>query len=175
MPCAITLDQEPILIEDTLPTIGEVLPAFSLVTDTLNDATLEHFAGQYKILNIFPSIDTTTSAESVRTLESLLAPFANTALLHISADLPFALSRFKTLNQLSRGVYLSTLRGRDMLKHYGVLMVTSKLAGLPARALMVADQNNHIQYVELVPDLNTAPNYLAAIASLEQAMTSKNG
>lgn len=169
MPSAITFHQEPILVEDTLPACGDVLPQFTLVTAQLSDASLDDFADRYKIFNIFPSIDTSTSADSVLALEQLVAPLTDTALIHISADLPFAGSRFFQMHQIKHGVHLSTLRGRDMLKHYGVLMVTSPLAGLPARALIVADPANRVLHVELVSELSQAANYAAAVAALLQA------
>lgn len=174
MSSAIRLNQEPILLEDSLPSIGDTLPAFSLVTETLEEATLDTYAGKYKILHIFPSIDTPVSAESVLALETLVAPLENTVLLNISADLPFAVSRFRAANHLSRGIHLSTLRGRDMFKHYGVLMVTSKFAGLPARALMVADLNDRLIHIELVPELNMSPNYALAIDAIMQSMRAQN-
>lgn len=166
MPSAITLNDEPILLEDALPQVGQTLPFFSLVNHTMDDITLDAFAGKRKILHIFPSVDTPTSANSVRKLDALASDLENTVLLNISADLPFAAARFCALESLGRGIHLSTLRGRDMLKHYGVLMVTSKLAGLPARAVIVADEQNTILYIELVTELTQEPDFTAALATL---------
>ena len=166
MPGAITLHEEPIRVEDDLPQVGHTLPFFQLVNHALEDVTLDTFQGKRKILHIFPSIDTPTSALSVRKLNALAADLDNTVVLNISADLPFAMSRFCGTENLAHVINLSTLRGRDMLKNYGVLMVTSKLAGLSARALMVADEQDIVLHVELVHDLTSEPDYQAAINCL---------
>lgn len=163
MSTAIFYNQEPILLEDTLPHPGDTLPFFRLVNTVLEDVTLDMFDGKKKILHIFPSIDTPTSAHGVRRFESLAHGLTNTVLIHISADLPFALLRFCAQENLPHALALSTLRGRDMIKNYGVLMVTSKLAGLPARSVLVADSKNRILHVELVADLSNEPDYVRAI------------
>lgn len=173
MSSAINLLDEPILVEDNLPKIGHPLPYFSLVNHDFEDVTLETFKGKRKILHFFPSIDTPVSADSVQKLNSLAAQLNNTVILNISEDLPFALTRFCESKNLYNVTNLSSLRGRDMLKNYGVLMVTSKLAGLSARALIVADENNIILSVELVPELTQEPDYSAAIASLSNTNLSQ--
>ena len=166
MSTAILYNDEPILLEDTLPVTGETLPFFTLVSPALEDVTLDDFHGMRKLLHFFPSIDTPTSAQSVRQFESLRSTLVNTVILHISADLPFALARFCAQGQLPQALTLSTLRGRDMVKNYGVLIVTSKLAGLPARAVMVADENDRLRYLEVVHDLSSEPDYSAAMQAL---------
>jgi len=167
MPNATALLDDPILVEDDLPSIGQILPFFQLVNAALEDVSLDAFSGQRKILHFFPGIDTPTSANSVRILDNMVATLPNTVVLHISADLPFTTARFCATENLSTGIHLSTLRGRDMLKNYGVLMMTSKLAGLPARVLMVADEDNRVLHVELVKELTNEPDYEAAMAVLQ--------
>lgn len=163
---AITLLDEPILVEDNLPRVGETLPFFQLVNQQLEDITLESFQGKRKILHFFPGIDTSISANSVRTLDALGTTLNNTVILNISPDLPFTMAKFSTEQNLNRSINLSTLRGRDIYKNYGVLIMSSKLAGLPARALMVADENDQVLHVELVHDLTNEPDYEAAVAAL---------
>lgn len=167
MPNAIALLDDPILVEDNLPSLGQTLPFFQLVNQALEDVSIETFNGQRKILHFFPGIDTVTSANSVRILDKMAANLANTVLLHISPDLPFTMARFYAQENLTSGMHLSTMRGRDMLKNYGVLMMSSKLAGLPARVLMVADENDRVLHVELVTELTNEPDYEAAISSLQ--------
>ena len=73
------------------------------------------------------------------------------------------MTRFCAAENLSTAIHLSTMRGSDMLKNYGVLMMTSKLAGLPARALIVADEQDCVLHVELVKELTSEPDYAAAL------------
>ncbi|WP_047518128.1 thiol peroxidase [Methylophilus sp. Q8] len=168
MPNATALLDDPILVEDDLPSLGQTLPFFQLVNHALEDVSLDTFRGQRKILHFFPGIDTSTSANSVRRLDGIGASLENTVILHISPDLPFTMTRFCSAENLSAGIHLSTMRGRDMLKNYGVLMMTSKLAGLPARVLMVADEHDRVLHVELVKELTSEPDYDAALAALQK-------
>ncbi|WP_047533020.1 thiol peroxidase [Methylotenera sp. N17] len=167
MPNAVTLMGSPVLIEGVLPKVGEHIPEFTLVDKNLDDATLDNFAGKRKVLNIFPSLDTPTCASSVRRFNQLASGMKNAVVLNISADLPFAQNRFCAAEGLDQVINLSTLRGRDMLKNYGVLIVTSKLAGLATRAIIIADEHNVVKHVELVPEIANEPNYQAALRALK--------
>jgi thiol peroxidase len=167
MPNAVTLMGSPVLIEGVLPKVGEHIPEFTLVDKNLDDATLDNFVGKRKVLNIFPSLDTPTCASSVRRFNQLASGMKNTVVLNISADLPFAQNRFCAAEGLDQVINLSTLRGRDMLKNYGVLIVTSKLAGLATRAIIIADEHNVVKHVELVPEIANEPNYQAALRALK--------
>jgi thioredoxin-dependent peroxiredoxin len=163
---AVSLKGSPVLLEGTPPELGEQIPEFTLVGQDLADVTLDDFAGKRKILNIFPSIDTPTCAASVRAFNRLAASQHNTVVINISADLPFAQSRFCATEGLDHVVNLSTLRGRDMLKNYGVLIVTSLLAGLASRAVIVTDADNIVKHIEIVAEISLEPDYDAAIAAL---------
>lgn len=77
----------------------------------ISDVALSQFAGSRKVLNIFPSIDTGVCAASVRKFNQLASELDNTVVLCISADLPFAQSRFCGAEGLNNVVTLSTLRG----------------------------------------------------------------
>lgn len=167
MSSSVTLKGNPVDVAGNLPKIGSTAPNFTLVDKALADVTLETYAGKRKVLNIFPSVDTPTCASSVRAFNKHAANLTNTVVLNISADLPFAQTRFCAAEGIENVVNLSTMRGRDFLMNYGVLLFTSKLAGLAARAVIVIDENNAIKYIELVPEIANEPNYDAALAALK--------
>ena len=162
----VTLGGNPIQIGGTLPKAGSTAPAFKLVAKDLSDVTLEHFAGKRKVLNIFPSIDTPTCATSVRKFNTDAAQLKNTIILCISADLPFAQSRFCGAEGLENVQTLSTMRGRDFLQNYGVAIESGPIAGVAARAVLVLDENNQVLYSELVSEIKNEPNYEAALQVL---------
>ena len=166
MSSSVTLKGNPVDVAGNLPKVGSTAPNFTLVDKALADVTLETFAGKRKVLNIFPSVDTPTCAASVREFNKLAAGMNNTVVLNISADLPFAQTRFCAAEGIDNVQNLSSMRGRDFLMNYGVLLFTSKLAGLCARAVIVIDENNKVSYVELVPEIANEPNYDAAMAVL---------
>ena len=132
----------------------------------LADVTLAGLAGKRKILNIFPSIDTPTCATSVRKFNQTANDVANTTVLCISADLPFAQKRFCGAEGLANVQTLSTIRGRDFLEAYGVAIKTGPLTGVSARAVVVLDENDRVLHSELVGEIANEPDYAAALAAL---------
>ena len=132
----VTLGGRPFQVNGNFPQKGEVAAAFTLVGKDLADVSLSSFAGQRKILNIFPSIDTPTCATSVRKFNERASALSNTVVLCISADLPFAQSRFCGAEGLDKVLTLSCMRGRDFLEAYGVALSNGPLAGLAARAVL---------------------------------------
>jgi thiol peroxidase len=166
MTSTVTRAGSPIEVAGDFPKKGQSAPAFSLVGKDLADVTLASLAGKRKILNIFPSVDTPTCATSVRTFNQKANDRPNTVVLCISADLPFAQSRFCGAEGLTNVVMLSTMRGAEFLKNYGVAMTTGPLAGIAARAVVVLDEHDKVLHSELVPEIKQEPDYTAALAAL---------
>jgi len=166
MATTVTRAGTPIEVAGTFPKKGAKAPAFSLVGADLSDLTLDSYAGKRKVLNIFPSIDTPTCAMSVRKFNQRANEVANTVVLCISADLPFAQKRFCAAEGLANVVNLSTLRGSRFLEDYGVLLASGPMAGLAARAVVVLDENDKVLHAELVPEIKTEPDYDAALKVL---------
>jgi thiol peroxidase len=163
----VTLRGNPVQVEGSLPQVGQPAPGFSLVNGDLADTSLESFAGKRKVLNIFPSVDTPTCAMSVRKFNAEAAKLDNTVVLCISADLPFAQKRFCGAEGIENVVNLSTVRGQEFLKNYGVALASGPLAGLAARAVVVLDEQDTVLHSELVSEIGQEPNYEAAIAVLK--------
>ncbi|MDE3736796.1 MULTISPECIES: thiol peroxidase [Pseudomonas] len=162
----VTLKGNPITVDGQLPQQGQQAPAFSLVGGDLSDVTLASLSGKRKVLNIFPSVDTPTCATSVRKFNVEASKLANTVVLCISADLPFAQKRFCGAEGLDNVINLSTMRGANFLKDYGVAIANGPLAGIAARAVVVLDENDKVLHSELVGEIADEPNYAAAIAAL---------
>ncbi|MFZ6044904.1 thiol peroxidase [Pseudomonas sp. CR3202] len=162
----VTLKGNPINVDGQLPQKGQQAPAFSLVGGDLSDVTLASLSGKRKVLNIFPSIDTPTCATSVRKFNVEASKLPNTVVLCISADLPFAQKRFCGAEGLDNVVNLSTMRGANFLKDYGVAIASGPLVGVAARAVVVLDENDKVLHSELVGEIANEPDYAAAIATL---------
>ena len=162
----VTLGGNPIEVSGNFPAKGSPAPAFSLVGKDLADVSLASLAGKRKVLNIFPSIDTPTCATSVRKFNQTANELPNTVVLCISADLPFAQSRFCGAEGLANVQTLSTMRGRDFLEAYGVAIKTGPLTGVSARAVVVLDENDRVLHSELVGEIANEPDYAAALAAL---------
>lgn len=164
---AVTLKGNPITLKGSFPKVGQVAPAFTLVNKELKDVSLKDFAGKRKVLDIVPSLDTAVCAASARKFNEAATKLANTVVLVISADLPFASNRFCAAEGLENVVTLSLMRGREFLYDYGVQIADSPLAGLASRAVLVLDENDRVLHAELVKEIAQEPNYDAALAALK--------
>ncbi len=162
----ITLEGNPIHTNGDLPAVGSEAPDFKLVASDLSDVTLENYSGKKKLLNIVPSLDTGVCATSTRKFNEAIGSKENAIALVISADLPFAQSRFCTAEGVENVVSLSMMRNRNFAKDYGVLITDGPLAGLCGRAVVVLDENNQVIYNQLVPEIVQEPDYDAALAVL---------
>lgn len=165
----ITLKGTPIHTSGDLPRAGAKAPAFKLTNAELADVGLDQFAGKTKILNIVPSLDTGVCAASARRFNEEVARLDGTALINISADLPFAQKRFCESEGLKNIVSLSTLRAPSFGKDYGVLITDGPLAGLMSRAVLVLDAQDRVVYAEQVPEIAQEPNYDAALKAVPRA------
>jgi thioredoxin-dependent peroxiredoxin len=148
-----------------LPKVGDNAPDFALVSGKLADVTLATYAGKRKVLNIVPSLDTPTCAMSTRKFNEKASKLANTVVLVISADLPFAQCRFCETEGLKDVVPLSTFRS-SFADDYGVKLTDTILAGLTARAIVIIDEDNKVIYTQLVEELANEPDYDSALAIL---------
>jgi thioredoxin-dependent peroxiredoxin len=150
-----------------LPAVGSSAPEFTLVGNDLKEVKRSNYAGKNIVLNIFPSIDTSVCATSVREFNKRASAFTDTVVLCISKDLPFAFKRFCGAEGINNVVTLSDFRNKGFSKDYGVEMMDGGMAGLDARAIVVLDKQGKIKYNELVPTIGQEPNYDAALNALQ--------
>ena len=162
----ITFKNQPVTTSGMLPKVATSAPDFTLVNKDLSEVTLSDYKGKYVILNIFPSLDTSVCAASVRRFNKEAASLKNSVVFAISADLPFASGRFCTAEGIENVVTLSTFRDHDFASYYGLLMTTGPLKGLLARAVVVVNPEGKIVYTELVPEIAQEPDYVSAINSI---------
>lgn len=163
----IKLGGNPINTNGDLPKVGAAAPDFKLTTGELGDVSLADFKGKKKLLNIVPSLDTPVCATSTKKFNEAAAKHPNAVMLIISADLPFAMSRFCGAENTDKVKTLSMMRDRHFAKDYGVLITDGPLAGITARAIVVIDENDKVAYTEMVPEIKQEPNYDKALAALK--------
>jgi thiol peroxidase len=163
----VTLRGNPIHTNGELPKVGVPAPDFKLTTGELKDVTLADYKGKKKILNIVPSLDTPTCATSTRKFNEKASSLANTVVLVVSADLPFAAKRFCSTEGLANVHPLSLMRDKNFAKDYGVLLQDGPLQGICARAVVVLDEGDKVVHTELVREIANEPNYEAALAAVK--------
>ena len=157
---------EPVNVGGEFPRVGDMAPSFMLVDKDLKDVSLSQFFGKRKVLNIVPSLDTPVCQASAKHFNNMVAGLPNTVVLVISADLPFAQARYCGAEGLDNVITLSTMRGRDFHKQYGVMIMDPPLSGLLARAVVVLDERDKVIYTELVREIEKEPNYDAVAEAL---------
>jgi thiol peroxidase len=155
----ITRKGNPINTIGDLPKIGTKAPDFTLVLSDLNDTSLKDYLGQRIILNIFPSLDTSTCAASVRRFNKEAQELENTIVLCISMDLPYAHKRFCVTEGLENVVSASGFRNPEFGKDYGVTVIDGATRGLYSRAVVVIDENANVIYTQQVPEVSQEPDY----------------
>jgi thiol peroxidase len=163
----VTLKGNPVHTVGELPRVGGAAPAFTLTRKDLAEISAADYQGQRLVLNVFPSIDTPTCATSVRKFNAQASGVPNTTVLCVSADLPFATSRFCAAEGLEKVVPASVFRNPGFGTAYGLTFSDGPLRGLLARAVVVIDAGGKVLYTELVPEIANEPNYEAALAALK--------
>jgi thiol peroxidase len=155
----------PVLVAGEFITAGAEAPAFELVKSDLSPLRLSDLKGKRVVLNIFPSLDTSVCATSVRKFNKLAASLPDTVV--VSKDLPFAHARFCTTEGIENVVPASDFRASGFDGAYGVLMADGPLAGLLARAVVVIDKAGRVVYTELVPEITEEPDYDKAVEAVK--------
>jgi thiol peroxidase len=162
---SVTLGGAAVSVSGTLPKVGSQLPKFSLASNRLREISNADLKGKRIIFNIFPSIDTPTCATSTRTFNDLASQLSNTEIYCVSADLPFAQSRFCGDKGLTNVKTASSFRS-NFGAAFGVKLTSGDLKGLLARAVVVTDGKGKVLHAELVSEIANEPNYSAAISVL---------
>ena len=163
----LTLHGNPVTTYGELPAVGSSAKDFTLVKTDLSDVTLADFKGKKVILNIFPSLDTSTCAASVRRFNKEASSLDNTEVLCISADLPFAHERFCSSEGLKDVQNASVFRSPEFGKDYGVVFTEGPLTGLLSRAVVVVGEDGKVLYTEQVKEIADEPDYAAALVVLK--------
>lgn len=160
----VTLKGSPIHISGSLPRLGIQAPDFVLTDKDLKKRSLKDYSGKRKLISIVPSLDTPVCSLSAKKFNQSIKENPEAGIvLNISADLPFAQSRFCHAEEVDTIACLSMMGSKDFAEAYGILMLDGPLANLCARAIVVLDENNTVIYTELVPEIAQEPNYAEAL------------
>lgn len=127
--------------------------------------TLADFDGKKKVLSVVPSIDTGVCSTQTRRFNQELANLDNTVVLTVSMDLPFAQGRWCGAEGLDNAIMLSDYFDHSFGRDYALLINEWHLL---ARAVFVLDTDNVVRYVEYVDNINTEPDFEAAIAAVKE-------
>jgi thioredoxin-dependent peroxiredoxin len=157
---AVTFKGGPMTLVGPELAVGQPAPAFTLIANDLSEVTLDNTKGKTRILVTVPSLDTPVCDLEAQRFNQEAAKLPNVQILVASLDLPFAQKRWCGANNAEAVKTVSDYRGATFSQAYGLLIKELHLA---ARAVIVIDANNVIQYVEVVKEVTEEPNYEAAL------------
>ena len=170
LPSHVTLKGSRISLKGDIPTVGKTAPDFTYVNAKLAEESLYDSEGEVRLLIAVPSLDTGVCSKETEIFSKEVAQRPNLKAIVISKDLPFAMNRFCLSKDISNLTLASDYRYNDFCNEYGTEILDSSFKGLTARAVFVVDKDNHIRYVELVPEIGQEPNYAAALAVADEIL-----
>ena len=153
----------PVELQGTEIKVGMKAPDFTAVKNDLSAFKLGEVKGR-KLIVAVPSLDTSVCDLEVRRFNAEATGFADTTVITISMDLPFAQKRWCGAAGVDKLVTVSDYKDRDFATKYGVLLPN---VGLLARAVFLLDADNTVRYVEYVPEVTSHPDHPAALAALK--------
>jgi len=146
--------------------VGNDAPNFTVLSNSLENKTLDDYKGKVKLISVVPSLDTGVCAEQTKRFNQEADKLDNVQLLTISMDLPFAQTRWCSAKGVNNIEILSDHRDADFGKKYGVLIKELRLL---SRSIFVVDSNDKVTYVEYVPEVTNHPDYEKALEAARKA------
>jgi len=147
---------------------GDSLRSVKVAKGDLSLLDISSTKGRVRVISVVPSIDTKVCEQQTHYLsEKNNGLDAQVDLYTISVDTPFAQDRFAKEAKINNVIFLSDYRGGDFGRTFGLLL---KGPHLLARAVLVVDQDNVIQYLQVTPDLATMPDMEAAFTAARKLL-----
>ncbi len=166
-PNAVTMKGNPLTLVGPVLKVGDKAPDFTLIGVDLKPVSLHDSKGKVRLLSVVTSLDTGICNTQTCTLDARIPDVGGEHFHYtISADLPFAQTRFAKEHNIKNITFLSDHREMSFGKAYGVLVKELRLL---ARSVWVVDKNDKITYIEILKEIATEPNYDDALKALKKA------
>lgn len=164
---AVTFKGNPLTLIGAELKKGDKAPNFQLLANDLSPVTLETFKGKTKLISVVPSLDTPVCDQQTKRFNEEASKLpSSVVVLTVSADLPFAQSRWCGAAHADKIKCLSDHRETAFAKAYGVLIKELRLL---SRSIFVIGADDRIQYVEYVKEITQHPNYESVLSSLRES------
>lgn len=146
--------------------VGDKAPEFQVVDNNLTPVKLSDFKGKVVLLSVTPSVDTGICDLQAKRFNKMATEVSgDVVILNISVDLPFALARWCGATGSDKIKTLSDYQDWNFGLQYGLLIKENRLL---ARSVWIIDKSGVIQYIQIVPELPTEPNYDDAFKALKK-------
>jgi thiol peroxidase len=162
---AVTFKGNPLtLLGDELKP-GMKAPDFEVLANDLSPVKLNDYHDKIKVISVVPSLDTPVCDAQTRKFNEAAASFsADTVVLTVSMDLPFAQARWCGAAGIDKVKTLSDHKSGSFGLNYGTLISELRLL---SRAVFIVDKENIIRYIEYVPEVTSHPDYDKALQNLK--------
>ena len=152
--------------------VGDKLRSVNLAKGDLSLIDVTDTGGSVRLINVVPSLDTTVCEQQTHYLsEKNHGLDQQVNLITISVDTPFAQDRFAKEAGINNVKFLSDFRGGTFGKTHGLLLEGPHVL---ARAVLVVDEQNVIQYFQVTPDLGHMPDMEKAF-QVAHSLVNKRG
>lgn len=162
----VTFAQDPVTLLGTEIKVGDSAPNFTVLSNDMQEVSLDNYQGKVKLIASVPSVDTGVCSAETKRFNEEADKIPGVQVLTISMDLPFAQTRWCAANGIKNLDTLSDHRDADFGEKYGVLIKELRLL---ARAIFVVDSNNTVTYVEYVDEVTNHPDYDKALEAVKAA------
>ncbi|MBS3905394.1 MAG: thiol peroxidase [Syntrophaceae bacterium] len=162
----VTMMGNPLTLVGNEPKVGDVAPDFTVLDNNLSPVQFSSFRGKTCILSSVPSLDTPVcDMETRRFNEEARRLGVNEVILTISMDLPFAQKRWCAASGADKVQTLSDHRDAAFGVSYGALIKELRLL---ARAVFIVDPKGILQYIQIVKEMTSEPDYGAILEALKK-------
>ncbi len=153
----VTMHGNPLTLVGNEIRTGELAPEFVALDTDLNPVKFSSYRGKVCILSSVPSLDTPVCDMETRKFNEEATKLGDKIqILTISMDLPFAQKRWCGAAGVNKLKTLSDHKEAQFGIAYGVLIKELRLL---ARAVFLVDQKGMLQYMQLVKEIASEPNY----------------
>ncbi|HIJ59905.1 MAG TPA: thiol peroxidase [Nitrospirae bacterium] len=162
----ITIKGNPLTLVGNEVKVGDKAPDFKVLDGALNEVKLSDFKGKIKVISVTPSLDTPVCDMQLKRFDKEATSLSDdVAMINISVDLPFAISRFCTTNEISKAKAYSDHKDLSFGQNYGLIIKELRLL---ARAIVIIDREDIIRSFEVVSEVTNHPDYDKALNTLKQ-------
>jgi thiol peroxidase len=162
----ITFMGNPLTLTGNEVKVGDVAPDFVVLDNNLSPVKLSPFLGKICILSSVPSLDTPVCDMETRKFNETAGKLGkDVVILTISMDLPFAQKRWCAAAGVNEVQTLSDHREASFGNSFGVLIKELRLL---ARAVFIVDRKGVVQYIQLVKEIASEPDYEAVLNALKK-------
>lgn len=148
--------------------VGEKAPDFRVVDAVLRPVTLKDTTGVLRLFSVVPSLDTNVCDIQTKTFNARAQQLSDDVKLYtVSMDLPYAQTRYVETKRIDKVKMLSDYKERSFGQNWGLLIKETMLL---ARSVIILDENDIVQYIQIVPESSHEPNYEEALSALKKVI-----